>query len=102
MLPRTTQAMAPIIKTILKRYPIFERTIKTTRVKGGKKVISSVPLWQQLTIHKMRGSAMTAMRRNRVPDNVIKQWSSHTENGRSYSMYFQTEKKELLDTAKAF
>lgn len=102
LLPRTTTAMAPIVKTILKRYSIFGRTIKTVRVKGGKKVINSLPLWQILTIHKMRGSGMTAMRRNGVPDNVIKQWSSHTENSKAYSMYFQTEKRELLDTAKAF
>lgn len=102
LLPRATYVMATTLKVILKRCPMFERTVMRVRIKGGKRVEEYVPLYKLLTIHKMRGSGMTAMRRNKVPDNVIKQWSSHSEESKAFSMYFQTEKKELLDTAKAF
>lgn len=102
LMPVIEDNLSDGIKRITKRYPLFQREIKTTRIKGGVKVEESVPVWKLLTLHKMRGSGMTAMRRKGIPDNVIKQWSSHTENSAAYSLYFQTEKKELLEKATAF
>jgi integrase len=90
------------IKKVAKGYPIFCEPIVVERIKGGQKVTTTVPYWTMMTLHKMRGSGMTAMRRGNVPDHVIKQWSSHKENSEAFGAYFDTEKKELLDTAKSF
>jgi hypothetical protein len=90
--PCAVNALSGIIKDIAKRIEVFQSDVQVYR--RGKYVV--MPQWRTLTLHQMRASGMTDKLGGGMPDAVVKAYSGHTIDSRSFRRYvnIHSEAKE--------
>jgi integrase len=90
------------IKQIARKMGIFDYEFTRTRTKGGQSVEVTIPRWQSLSIHKMRGSAITNMLDSKVPEHIVRAFSGHVADSKAFGDYVDQHKSSKMEAMKAY
>jgi integrase len=83
-----------VLKQIAKKMPIFRKEFTRVRKYAGKPVRITGQRWEFLSIHKMRGTAITNMLDANVPEHIVKSFSGHVGDSRSFARYVKPHADE--------
>jgi len=84
------------MRQIAKRYEIFGNKITRTRLYGGVQKTETIPAWKTIHIHQMRATAITLMLEAGVPEQVVKQFSAHVTDSKSFRRYVANMSKDTM------
>lgn len=96
LLPPTNHTISSKIKSIAKRYDVFNSNVKTWKMEGGKRVDEIKKSWEMLHIHMMRATAITNMlESDGGKPHVVKGYSGHSEDSRSFGRYVKARGESI-------